>query len=221
LLFGRRENFKRTLDNLYGSDQRQLYRETEKAAVDLVDQFITNHDLDVDRHSNGETLLAHKPKHARDFPALQVEIKRDYGVTAEILGKQELRQNGLGGAFHGAITTPIGFGLNPQKYASGLLRTAISKGAQIYAKTPAQRIIPTPSGYDITTPNGTVSCKKFIIATNGYSSEDMFPWMRARFLPVQSSVIVTRPITDQEKRHRVGPVHKWPMIAGSYCTISA
>jgi glycine/D-amino acid oxidase-like deaminating enzyme len=95
------------LDRLYGSDQRQLYRQAEKAAVDLVDQFISDHDLDVDRHSNGETLLAHKPKHAQDFPALQAEIQRDYGVTAEILEKQKLRQNGLGGAFHGAITTPV------------------------------------------------------------------------------------------------------------------
>ena len=112
------------LDRLCGSDQRQLYRQAEKAAVDLVDQFISNHDLDVDRHSDGETLLAHKPKHAQYFPALQAEIHRDYGVTAEILEKQELRQNGLGGAFHGAITTPIGFGLNPQKYASGLLQMA-------------------------------------------------------------------------------------------------
>jgi len=187
------------LDKLYGPNQRQLYRQAEKAAVELVHQFITHHDLDVDRHSDGETLLAHTPKHARVFPALQADILRDYGVTAEILGKQELRQNGLGGAFHSAITTPIGFGLNPQKYASGLLQMAQTMGAKVYANTPAQRIIQTPSGYDITTTNGTVSCKKFIIATNGYSSEDMFPWMRARFLPVQSSVIVTRPITDQEQ----------------------
>jgi len=76
---------------------------------------------------------------------------------------------------------------------------ARTKGAKIYANTPALRIVPTTSGYDIATPNGTVSCNKFIIATNGYSSEDMFPWMHARFLPVQSSVIVTRPITDQEQ----------------------
>ena len=165
-------------------DRRQLYRQAEKAAVDLVDQFISNHDLDVDRHSDGETLLAHKPKHTQDFPALQDEIQRDYGVIAEILEKPELRQNGLGGAFHGAITTPIGFGLNPQKYASELLQMAQTKGAKIYANTPAQRILPTSSGYDIATPNGTVSCNKFIIATNGYSSEDMFPWMRARFLPL-------------------------------------
>ena len=62
------------LDNLYGSEQRHLYRQAEKAAVDLVNQFISNHDLDVDRHSDGETLLAHKPKHATDFPALQDEM---------------------------------------------------------------------------------------------------------------------------------------------------
>ena len=187
------------LAQLFGADQQQLYRQTEKAAVNLVDQFITDNNLDVDRHSNGETLLAHKPKHAQKFPALQAEIQRDYGVTADVLDAKELRQNGLGGAFFGAITNPIGFGLNPQKYASGLLQIAQSKGVKIYAKTPAQCIVPTASGYDITTPQGIVSCKKFIIATNGYSSEDMFPWMRARFLPVQSSVIVTRPITNQEQ----------------------
>ena len=56
-----------------------------------------------------------------------------------------------------------------------------NKGAKIYAKTPAQRIVPTTSGYDIATPNGTVSCNKFIIATNGYSSEDMFHDARTLF----------------------------------------
>ena len=37
-----------------------------------------------------------------------------------------------------------------------------------------------------------------IIATNGYSSDDLPNWMRARYIPVQSSVIVTRPLTNAE-----------------------
>jgi len=56
------------LDTLYGSDQRQLYRQAEKAAVDLVDQFISDHDLNVDRHSNGETLLPTNQNTHRIFP---------------------------------------------------------------------------------------------------------------------------------------------------------
>ena len=39
-------------------------------------------------------------------------------------------------------------------------------------------------------------------------------------LPVQSSVIVTRPITDQEQTAQGGPARKWPMTVGFCCTIS-
>jgi glycine/D-amino acid oxidase-like deaminating enzyme len=38
-----------------------------------------------------------------------------------------------------------------------------------------------------------------IIATNGYSSEDVPGWLRGRYMPVQSSIIVTRPITASEQ----------------------
>ena len=37
-----------------------------------------------------------------------------------------------------------------------------------------------------------------ILATNGYSSEDLPDWLRARYLPVQSSVIVTAPLEHEQ-----------------------
>jgi glycine/D-amino acid oxidase-like deaminating enzyme len=40
--------------------------------------------------------------------------------------------------------------------------------------------------------------KRVIIATNGYSSENIPHWMRARYLPVQSSILVTRPLSSSE-----------------------
>ena len=52
----------------------------------------------------------------------------------------------------------------------------------------------------LTTPLGTVTADRVILATNGYSSEDLPPWLRARTLPVQSSVIVTRPLTQAEQQ---------------------
>lgn len=190
------------LDRRFGADERQLYRDTEKAAVHLVDNIITNHEIDVDRHSNGETLLAHSAKHAREFEEIRDNVRRNYGVDAQIFDQSELRQNGMGGEFYGAITTPIGFGLNPQKYANGLMQVAQQHGVKLFADTPALQITPSRAGYEIRTPNGTLSCEKFILATNGYSAEDMLPWMRARFLPVQSSVIVTRPISDSKQNEQ-------------------
>ncbi len=39
-----------------------------------------------------------------------------------------------------------------------------------------------------------------ILATNGYSSEDLPDWLRARYLPAQSRVLVTRPLTLTERK---------------------
>jgi glycine/D-amino acid oxidase-like deaminating enzyme len=53
--------------------------------------------------------------------------------------------------------------------------------------------------WQLQTPKGRLVADTVIVATNGYSSEDLPPWLRARYLPVQSSVIVTRVLTETEK----------------------
>ena len=40
------------------------------------------------------------------------------------------------GPFHGALTIPIGFGLNPRKYAYGLLSSAVKNGGKVIASSP-------------------------------------------------------------------------------------
>jgi glycine/D-amino acid oxidase-like deaminating enzyme len=48
------------------------------------------------------------------------------------------------------------------------------------------------------TQDAEIAADRIILATNGYSSEDIPSWMCARFMPVQSSIIVTRPLSDQD-----------------------
>ncbi|MCI5110646.1 MAG: FAD-binding oxidoreductase [Marivita sp.] len=183
----------------FGSDQRDAWHRAERAAVDHVDALLSEHQIDVDRHSDGETLLAHTPRAMRDIENGADQTAATYGVTPEIIPKEHLRQRGLGGAFHGGITLPIGFALNPAKYHAGLARVARSKGVRLYGQTPAQAITRCGASWRITTPGGTITADKVLLATNGYSAEDVPDWLRARYLPVQSSIIVTRPITDSEQ----------------------
>jgi len=156
----------RALRARFGEDERRAYRRAERAAVDLVDGLLQHLDLEVDRHSEGETLLAHRRRDADGFTDEIAAIEADYGVTPHVLRKEELAQHGLNGPFHGALTVPVGFGLNPRKYLFGLAEAA-------HAET-------------------------VIIATNGYSHEDLPPWMAARTMPMQSSVMVTRPLSRDE-----------------------
>ena len=176
------------------------WRATERAAVDTVAALIDDLGLDVDRHSQGETLLAHSPRAWAALQAGASEVAADYGVTPRLTPRDGLVAQGLGGPFLGALTLPIGFALNPRKYHSGLAAAAQAAGARCFARSPVTAITRDGAGWRLKTPRGTLRAPRVVVATNGYSSEDLPPWLRARYLPVQSSVIVTRPLTRAEQQ---------------------
>ena len=187
-----------TLDRKFGREERLAWRQAEKAAIGQVEDFITTRDVDVDRHSQGETQLAHRP---RDFDEMRGKLDyyaENYGVSARLTEKADLASEGLSAGFEGAITVPIGFGLNPRKYLAALAQAAGEAGATIYHNSPALNVTRREGAFDVTTPKGCIRAERVIIATNGYSSEDLPPWLAARYMPTQSSVIVTRPMTEAE-----------------------
>ena len=183
------------IDRAHGKPARIEYRKAEVAAVNHVATTLKAHNIDAETHSNGETLLAHKAGFALEDDAR--EIEENYGVTPTLHSKSELPSLGMPGPFHGALTTPIGFGLNPRKYLAGLVQAAEQAGVTIYGTSPVSDIARS-GGYSLTTPQGTLQAEQLILATNGYSSEDVPPWLAARYMPSQSSVLVTRELTDAE-----------------------
>ncbi|MBC7132173.1 MAG: FAD-dependent oxidoreductase [Roseovarius sp.] len=185
------------LRRLHGEEARRDWRRTEVEAVHLARDLIARHAIAADIHSEGETLLAHTPKAAATFPERAARIAADYGVTPGIIPAEGLAGAGMRGPFHAALTTPVGFALNPLKYALGLARAAVGAGARIHAHSPVTAIRQV-GGFRLTTPEAQVTARRLIVATNGYSSDDLPGWMRARYLPTQSNVIVTRPMTESE-----------------------
>jgi len=188
----------RALDRAFGRKGRFEWRRTEVEAVRFVEGIIDRLDLDVDRHSDGETRFAHR---LRDFEDMRQEVAgcaENYGLTARLIGQSDLIAEGMNGGFEGALTTPIGFGLNPRKYIDGLAQAAERAGAGIFHDTPVQALRRGAAGFEVQTARGTVKAAKVIVGTNGYSADDLPNWFAARYMPTQSSVIVTRPMTRSE-----------------------
>jgi len=182
----------------FGQDEAHAFARAERAAVDLVDHLIARLGLDVDRHSDGETQLAHRP---RDFAGLRARaghIRDLYGVEPALISPGEMARAGMAGPFHGALTTPIGFALNPRKYAAGLAHAARDAGAAIFGRSAVNAVTPETGGFCLQTARGRLVARCLVLATNGYSSENVPGWMARRYLPAQSSVIVTRPMSDDE-----------------------
>ena len=189
------------LAKIYGADQAAQFQSAERAAVDLVAGILDRFGIDADTHSDGETQIAHSP---RAMAALRAEAARD--PEAVLTEPEDLHSQGFGGAFFGAMTTPYGFGLNPRKYVLGLAAAAQGAGARLFQNSPAGRLTRASDRAGdrasdrtvIALPNGSLSAKTVLICTNGYSSEDVPRWLAGRYMPAQSTVLVTRPLTDDE-----------------------
>lgn len=187
------------LDAVYGKDARLEYRQGERAAVEHVSATIARLKLDVDRHSNGETEFAHRPKDMKALRRQCTAIKENYGVDAEVIEKEALSDRGMNaGPFFGAVSTPIGFGLNPRKYLAGLIRAAQSHGTRFHTQTVVTGVSHGASGLVVKTNRGTLKAEHVLVATNGYASDDLPKWLAGRYMPAQSSVLVTRPLTSAE-----------------------
>lgn len=186
------------LTRRFGEAARRDWRRTEADAVAHVDTLIRDLGLEVDRHSDGETMLAHSPRAWRDMQAGAEGVAADYGVEPQLTRPGQMAQAGMAGPFHGALTIPIGFGLNPGHYVSGLAAAAEHAGARIFAPAEVRGIVAEAGGYCLSIGMHKVQARQVIVATNGYSSDGVPHWLAGRFMPAQSAVLVTRPLSDGE-----------------------
>ncbi len=182
----------------YGEDDARVFFDAERASVDLVEEYLDRYNLDVDRHSKGYTYVAHRPAAVEGLKQYGQQYTNRYGLPYEFVPKEEMAAHGLNSPdFHGAVYLPIGFALNPMKFVLGLTRQAEAAGVRMFSHSPVTRIA-QDNGHVLHTPNGIVRAKKLLIATNGYSSDDLPMAFAGRYLPVQSNILVTRPLSDDE-----------------------
>lgn len=189
------ENLKR----YHGEEEARLFAKAERAAVDHVSARLEAGGIDADCHSDGETLLAHSAHAFAKFAEAAESSHRLYGTTPTILPREALAQAGLKAeGLHGATTMPIGFALNPAKYVAGLARMAGRGGARIHGNTSVTKVKHDGDFWQLTTPHGRVLARRILFATNGYMLDGLPAALTARFLPIQSNILVTRPLTDDE-----------------------
>lgn len=174
----------------YGQGALDDWDTAQVDAINLVARRVSSLSLDVEQHSDGEIVLAHS----------RYAMKR-LQRSGETVDRAGLAAMGINGPqFHGGLHTRVGFGLNPRRYLEGLARHAASIGVNIYGNSPMTRLKRGRQRWHAVTPDGWVEADQILIATNGYSSEDLPDWMAARYLPALSSVMVTRPLTQAEQQ---------------------
>ncbi|MEM6666215.1 MAG: FAD-binding oxidoreductase [Pseudomonadota bacterium] len=190
-----------TMVKRYGEGETRRFFRAQCDAIDHVDGILDAHRIAADVHSRGGELgLAHRPAEMAAFEDEQETLMSLFGVDAAIYPKAALKQLGAEGpGFHGAMIAPFGFALHPLKYLRGLVDVAGDAGAAIHGETPVTDVVLRDGGHVLKTPHGDVRARHVIFATNGYTAENVPSWMGGRVLPALSSVLVTRPLSKDER----------------------
>ncbi len=184
----------------YGLDATKHYYNTMRVSIDRVAENCAAFEIDAWQHGHGEVRFAHRPNRLAEFREEQNYLKTTFGEATTLLEKDQLRENGMAGPqFHGALLTKHGFGIHPLNYSRGLARAAHKLGAKLFCNSRIIRWEEREGQHHLYTEHGKISTRRVIVGTNGYTPEDVSSRHQGRILPALSSIIVTRPLTDDEK----------------------
>jgi glycine/D-amino acid oxidase-like deaminating enzyme len=133
-----------------------------------------------------------------------VEESRTWGVgetSLRLLSRAEVRERIRASRVTGAMYSPDGYCVNPALMLRELASRVVESGGHIFSSSRAERI-----GPGIVTVNGrTVRARTVVVATEAYTVTER--GQRRQILPLNSSQIITRPLTEQE----------WDEIGWDHC----
>ena len=185
----------------YGEEAAKDFLRTQAEAVEAVRDFLDSQGEDADRHSEGEITLAHKPNRVQELREEARFLQERMQIPARFLEREELRQMGVAGPeFHGGLHVGVGFALHPLKYARCLAQAAANAGVRLRGSSAVTAWHRSDDGrHALVTDRGRLLADKVILATNGYLREDLPAWIAGRALPALSSILVTRPLSEDEQ----------------------
>ncbi|HXQ24380.1 MAG TPA: FAD-dependent oxidoreductase [Candidatus Acidoferrales bacterium] len=166
------------------------------SAVREVEQLIERHGIACDYHPGGNVMAAvHPSQHARLERAAR--IAETLGAEVELLDRDAMGKRGLPACFIAGVLKRPGGTLHPARYLRGLRAAALAAGAALYERTPVLRL-DEGSRVVLTTPRGTVSAERAVLATNAYTPE--LGRLRSLAVPLWSSLFRTAPLDADERR---------------------
>lgn len=205
---GRNGGFNMTLFGLepevtilrWGEERAKQAQDYMIRAVHYVRDLVKTHDLQSDYEHTGMLRVAYsKAQLKRLENSMKLFEKLGVSDQYEFQTQTQVHSTVRSARFLGAVNEANSGILNPFKHVIELKRLAHNAGADIYENTPVSNVSRTGHTITLTTPSGTVVCKKLVIAVNAWSGFiNGLPKIRSRQTPVWTSQVVTQPLSPAQ-----------------------
>lgn len=156
--------------------------------------FITQEGIECGLAETGRFRGAVTRKHYDELARQADDLRKVVDLDFEMVPQSEQRKHIGSDYYHGGILYLQDSYLHPGLFLKGLANLALRAGAKIFAPARVKKIRSKNDGYQVEAEKVLISCGEVVIATNGYTDQN-FPYLRRRVIPVRSAVIATEPVS--------------------------
>jgi glycine/D-amino acid oxidase-like deaminating enzyme len=183
----------------FGAEETRRYYQSQVDAVELVRSLGHDETIDFQPQGDAEITVAQSPRAFRALQAAADVQRRVLGLDASLLSREAFREQGyVSPEQFGAHVLRPTFGLHPMRYVLGLARAAERRGAVLHQRTCVTAWSKSGPDHLLETAGGRLRAKRVVVACNGFMPEHLHATLAGRALPLQSNIVVTRPLTDAE-----------------------
>lgn len=188
-----------TMLSKYGEEETKRFFKSQIEGMEYLKKIEAEEGLSFDRVGDGNIEVACSPKRTEEVHEYGRTLKKLFGIEST-----PYDQAGFAERFHtgteqfGGLHIHAGFALHPLKLAHGIATAAAKHGAKLHPSSPVGHWERSGGMHRLVTPGGTVTAKRVVVATNGFTREGLHPEFDGRLLPALSNIIVTRPLSDEE-----------------------
>ena len=182
----------------YGMDETKKFFASQIEGVDLLVSLIADNNIECEKIGTGNLDVVHHPSSIEELKEWGNDLQNHFGINTRWIPKEEFDEVGHQSTEQFcAVFTEAGFAMNPMAFLNGFANATVDAGAQLHSHSRVKKW-ERNGKHKLITEEGSLTCDKVVVATNGYTDESLHPSFANRMVPVLSNIIVTREMSEEE-----------------------
>ena len=183
-----------SLTKQFGVEHASRLWDASLDAIDLAERIIEEDGFDADFRRCGAVSLGYRESGLDSARSESRELREDFGFETIVVPKEDLHAVVGSDEFAYGVVSNLAAAVDPAKYTFGLAEAVARRGVPIVEQCEVRGLYPSGATYFVATAKGTIRAGDVLVATNGYTPEDLVPAVRRQIVPIGSSMVATVPL---------------------------
>ena len=193
-----------TLTKRFGAGKARALWDASLEAIDLANRIITDDGFDADFRRCGAVSLGYRADAIDGAREASRTMEETYGFETTVVVGDDLPSVIGSDAFAYAVVSTADAAVDPAKYTFGLAGGVARRGVPIVENCSVRGLYRSGSVHFVATSKGTIQARDVVLATTGYTPENLVPEVRRQVVPIGSYMVATVPL-DPDLLERLMP----------------